>query len=139
MFLPYAGKRKRTLADVLIRELAKGGWTSFRAAIAFARQSGEEGSDYDAIRTLLEELSEFPNARMSLYNERSRTFHPKFYLFASERTALLIIGSSNWSHGGLENNVEANVLLHLDFSDAEQKAAYDEAAAVFETYWRTVE
>lgn len=170
MFLPYAGKRQQTLADVLIRELARKRWKSFRAAIAFARQSGnhpklvealvrftrrggqiemtfgantfsggDEGSDYDAVKTLLGELSKFPKARISLYNELARTFHPKFYLFASERAALLIIGSSNWSHGGLENNVEANVLLHLDFSDAEQKAAYDEATAVFETYWRAVE
>jgi len=101
--------------------------------------SGEEGSDYDAVKTLLEELREFPNARIFLYNERARTFHPKFFLFASERAALLIIGSSNWSHGGLENNVEANVLLHMDFSDAEHKAAYDEATKMFETYWRAVE
>lgn len=169
MFLPYAGEQHRTLADVLIGELNSGAWMSFRAAVAFARQSGnhpkllaalvgfarrggnvemtfgantfsgEEGSDYDAIKTLLDELSEFPNARVCLYNELARTFHPKFYLFASESAALLIVGSSNWSHGGFENNVEANVLLHLDFADAEQKISYDEAVAVFETYWRAVE
>lgn len=169
MFLPYAGEKLRTLADVLLEELNSDRWTSFRAAVAFARQSGnhpkllgalvrfaqrgasvemtfgantfsgEEGSDYDAIKTLLDELSRFPSVRVSLYNEAVRTFHPKLYLFASDTVALLIIGSSNWSLGGLERNVEANVLLHLDFTDAEQTAAYNDAVAVFETYWRALE
>lgn len=170
MFLPYAGKQQRTLADVLICELGRSRWTSFRAAIAFARQSGnhpkllealvhfaqrggqiemtfgantfsggDEGSDYEAIKTLLNELREFPTARICLYNESSRTFHPKLYLFADKKAALLILGSSNWSHGGLETNVEMNVLLHLNFSSPEHKAAYDDAVAVFETYWSAVE
>ena len=94
MFLPYAGEEQRTLADVLIDELNGDRWTFFRAAVAFARQSGnhpkllealvkfaqrgasiemtfgantfsgEEGSDYDAIKTLLDELSRFPGVRV---------------------------------------------------------------------------
>ena len=100
---------------------------------------GDEGSDYEAIKTLLNELREFPTVRICLYNESARTFHPKLYLFADKKAALLILGSSNWSHGGLEANVEMNVLLHLDFRDPEQRTAYDQTVAVFETYWRGLE
>jgi HKD family nuclease len=61
---------------------------------------------------------------MFLYHDkkRSRTFHPKIYLFSNvpNNNALLIIGSSNWSAGGFHDNIEANVIIELDLKDAEQ-------------------
>jgi HKD family nuclease len=169
MFLPYAGATQETLVDVLIREFASGKWSSFSAAVAFARESGNyrellvsltdfargggtiemtfganrfaegEGSDYRAIEALLRELGDFPNVHLYLYEQPDRTFHPKLYLFASQTHALLIIGSSNWTQGGFQRNVEANVLLRLDLSDREQKGAYDRTVDVFHTYWREIQ
>ena len=166
LFLPYAETTRGTVADVLIRELRCGKWTHFRAAVAFARESGNfrelldaliefassgatldmtfgantfsngEGSDYAAIETLLEELEKFPAARLSLYSEPDRTFHPKMYLLSNNTDAFLLIGSSNWTQGGLVRNIEANVIVRLALDDPEQRTAFDEAARIFDTYWK---
>ena len=166
IFLPYGEETQTTMVDVLIRELKDTKWTSFTAAVAFARSSGNaaelldalaafanrggaiemtfgantfaegEGSDFEAIESLLKELSECPSVKLYLYNEPTRTFHPKLYLFANANEAALIIGSSNWTKGGLQRNVEVNVVLRLDLSDAEQKATYDRTVEIYQTYWR---
>lgn len=166
IFLPYDEERQATIIDVLIRELGEAKWTSFTAAVAFARSSGNsaalldaltefakrggaiemtfgantfaegEGSDYDAIETLLKELSGFPNVKLYLYNEPTRTFHPKLYLFANAGEAVLIVGSSNWTRGGLQRNVEVNVVLRLDLSDPEQKSTYERTLQIYRTYWK---
>ncbi|MFI5297987.1 MAG: phospholipase D-like domain-containing protein, partial [Polyangiales bacterium] len=39
------------------------------------------------------------------------TFHPKVYLFTTGRTFACIIGSSNMTRGGFEENAEMNVLV----------------------------
>src|SRR6058998_1296764 len=111
IFLPYGEETQTTLVDVLIRELKNAKWNMFTAAVAFARRSGNmpelldalcefaerggvvemtfgantfaegEGSDYEAIETLLKELEGCPNVKLYLYNEQERppyrTFHPK--------------------------------------------------------------
>jgi HKD family nuclease len=166
LFLPYAGAAQGTVADVLIRELRSGKWTIFRAAVAFARESGNfrelldalvdftaegaalemtfgantfaegEGSDYAAIETLLEELEKYPNARLNLYSEPDRTFHPKMFIFSNDTEAFLLIGSSNWTHGGLVHNVEANVIIRLSLAEADQRTAFDDAVKIFDSYWK---
>ena len=169
IFLPYGAETQSTMIDVLIHELKDVKWTSFTAAVAFARRSGNipelldalaafarrggaiemtfgantfaggEGSDYEAIEALLNALADYPNVRLYLYNEQpARTFHPKLYLFGNPNEAALIIGSSNWTQGGLQGNVEVNVLLRLDLNDGEQKAAYDRTVEIYQTYWRDV-
>jgi len=40
IFLPYGEETLSTMVDVLIRELKDTRWTSFTAAVAFARRSG---------------------------------------------------------------------------------------------------
>ena len=165
IFLPYAEAQEETIVDVLIRELTSGEWSSFLAAVAFVRVSGNypellealrdfakvatveltfgantfsegEGSDYEAVGTLLDDLNGNPNVKLYLYSQPDRTFHPKVYVFANAKSALVIIGSSNWTQGGFQRNIEANVLLRLDLADPEQKAAYDKTLEVFNTYWR---
>jgi hypothetical protein len=41
-------------------------------------------------------------------------FHPKLYLVRGKKTALLSVGSANLTLGGMNNNVEAGILLTLD-------------------------
>jgi HKD family nuclease len=92
-----------------------------------------QGSDYESIRSLLMLLEEQPNARLYLYYEPGRTFHPKLYLFANEgqRKALVIIGS-------LRNNVEANAIITLDLTNEDHSECYNSILDHFVSYWREV-
>lgn len=46
-----------------------------------------KGSDFDAIKALLDDFGHLPTVRVYLYHEKSRTFHPKVYLFDAEADA----------------------------------------------------
>lgn len=47
---------------------------------------------------------------------RSVVFHPKLYLVRGDKTARLVIGSANLTLGGLNNNIEAGMLLEFDLN-----------------------
>jgi HKD family nuclease len=165
---PYSVPGGRSILQALIEELTKGNWKVFRAAVAFAKTSGNyedllramlgfakgggkidltfgadtfsgeaDGSDYEAIRELLATLGNEPTVRIFLYHEKGRTFHPKVYLLANqdEKRALIVVGSSNWSTGGLWKNVEANVILRLDLSKKEHMACLEQVQQCFDNYW----
>ncbi|HVN74670.1 MAG TPA: phospholipase D family protein [Thermoanaerobaculaceae bacterium] len=95
------------------------------------------GSDYDAVKTLLDRVASKPNVVVNLYHERGRTFHPKVYLFDNESTgrALIVVGSSNLSRGGLANNVEVDLLVRLDRSDPSQWDVFERLDQCFREYW----
>ena len=165
MFLPYDDRSQNTLADFFVRELRGDDWTEFRAAVAFVRQTGNfdelkaalqhfcerggsiqltfganvfsdtEGSDYEAIETLLEALDRYPTARIYLFQDPSRTFHPKVYVFNNVSGALLIIGSSNWSDGGFIRNVEVNPIIRLNFDNRPEADLFERLASMFDRYW----
>ncbi len=169
LVLPYDSATGQSLLHRLISEIESGNWKRFRAAVAFAKSSGNydellsallrfarnggpvemtfgadvfggdvRGSDFDAVRRLLIKLGDLPTVRIHLYHEAGRTFHPKVYLFDAEAEgrALAVIGSSNWSYGGLVDNVEVNVLLRLDLSAQEQLVIYERLSECFATYWK---
>ena len=100
-----------------------------------------KGTEYEALKKLISKLNEFPKVKFFLYHEYNRTFHPKLYLFSNENdgSGLLIVGSSNWSHGGLVDNVEANVIVKLDLDDPEHRTCYDEILEYFKIYWQEIE
>lgn len=54
---------------------------------------------------------------------RQILFHPKLYMVRGTDHARMVIGSANLTLGGLNNNIEASVLLDFDLSDANDKAA----------------
>ena len=168
LLLPYDSVNGDSLMARLVSELQCGKWTRFRAAVAFARVSGNDqrligalkefgsrggeiqltfgadtfagnakGSDFEAIHELVTSLDNIASAQINLYHETSRTFHPKIYFFDHEQTrrALLIVGSSNWGNGGLVNNIEANVLVHLDLSVESHLAVYERVSECFTTHW----
>lgn len=57
-----------------------------------------------------------------VHNSKSNhIFHPKIYLLKSESKALVGIGSSNLTDGGLRNNYEANFLHAYDLSNSSQR------------------
>jgi HKD family nuclease len=57
---------------------------------------------------------------------RNVVFHPKLYLVRGKRNARIVIGSANLTLGGLNNNIEAGLLLDYDLSSADDKAIVDE-------------
>ncbi len=59
-------------------------------------------------------------------------FHPKLYLVRGKKAARLSIGSANLTLGGMNNNVEAGVLLSLDPANADDEAFLKEMEKVFD-------
>lgn len=125
-----------TLLDALTTFAEQGGAISLTVgADVFGASS--RGSEYQAVETLLEKLEPYPTAKLYLYHEPRRTFHPKLYLFCNEpeERALAIVGSSNWTEGGLAENVEANVLIRFDLSQADHRTEFEKLKRTFELFW----
>ncbi len=80
----------------------------------------------------LKRLHEIIGNRLYLVDTGSRSvlFHPKFYLVQSNIEAKLMIGSANLTLGGLNNNIEASVILDIDLSNAAEKKFVDDIVAV---------
>lgn len=73
---------------------------------------------------------------LSLYavdtGARTLLFHPKLYYVRKEGAALLSVGSANLTLGGLNNNIEAGLLLGLRLDDDDDAAFVDELEAAFD-------
>jgi len=97
-----------------------------------------QGSDYEALKVLLKTFEDFPTqARFFLYHEKGRTFHPKLYLFSNseEHKALVCVGSSNWSSGGLLGNIEANLFIELNLKNEGDLETFNQILDKFHRYW----
>lgn len=124
----------RRLMEALTGFVARGGEVSLTfGADVFGE--GNYGTQLTAVRTLLTALAAHESGNVFLYHERGRTFHPKIYLFSGGDEALVIIGSSNWTRGGLAENVEANVLVKLNLAHADQRTAFEGLVETFRSYW----
>jgi HKD family nuclease len=120
--------------------------TQLRMAVAFAKMSGYQlikesldslilkngkvtlliGLDFhttdpDVLRELskyLKTSDSFELYCLSGNMNQTATYHPKLYLFShSHDKTTAIVGSSNLTRGGLENNVEINIEISTDTSD----------------------
>ena len=60
-----------------------------------------------------------------------RTFHPKVYICRAEDRVAALVGSANFTGGGLRRNVETAVLL----SGPRSEPVLQDLAAVFEKHW----
>jgi hypothetical protein len=56
---------------------------------------------------------------------RNVIFHPKLYLVRGRARARLLVGSANLTLAGLNNNIEAGMMLDFDLSDDADKAIVD--------------
>lgn len=134
-FAKQSGNDRRLL-DALAAFAERGGSISLTiGADVFGPTS--RGTEYAAVETLLETFKPFPEAKLYLYHEGRRTFHPKLYLFSREAAgrALVIVGSSNWTEGGLAENVEANVSVRFDLNQKDHRIEFDEIKGILERYW----
>jgi HKD family nuclease len=62
---------------------------------------------------------------------RAIIFHPKLYLVRGVERARLMIGSANLTVAGLNNNIEAGMLLDFDLADTADKAVVEEIERLF--------
>lgn len=78
-------------------------------------------------------LFSMAGAKLYSVDTGSRTvlFHPKLYLVRGKSRARMVIGSANLTLGGLNNNVEAGMLLDFDLTDAADLALVDSVEAQF--------
>jgi HKD family nuclease len=60
---------------------------------------------------------------------RGILFHPKVYLVQAGDAAYVVIGSANLTPGGLNNNIEAGLLVELDTNAPADKALVEDIAA----------
>lgn len=63
---------------------------------------------------------------------RQLLFHPKLYLVRGADSARLVIGSANLTLGGLNNNIEAGMLLDFDLAEPTDKATVEAIEAEFD-------
>jgi HKD family nuclease len=63
---------------------------------------------------------------------RTVIFHPKLYLVRGRDRAQLIVGSANLTLAGLNNNIEAGMLLDFDLMDADDRALIEEIEMQFD-------
>lgn len=57
---------------------------------------------------------------------RTVIFHPKLYLARGKANARFVVGSANLTLGGLNNNIEAGMMIDFELADAEDKAVVDD-------------
>ena len=79
-----------------------------------------------ALYLIKQELGERVDLR--LYNEKSRSFHPKSYIFHYDSSNEIYIGSSNISRSALTSGIEWN----YKFSDRQDKENYELFYETFE-------
>lgn len=60
---------------------------------------------------------------------RAVIFHPKLYLVRGKTNARFVVGSANLTLGGLNNNIEAGMMIDFTLANAEDKAVVDEIEA----------
>lgn len=132
-------KQSGTIQELLdaMQAFAEGGGEIEMTFGADAFGGETKGSDYDALKTILTKFNDYPNVKIYLYHERWRTFHPKIYLFSNEerQQALLIVGSSNWSMGGLVDNIEVDVAIKLNLTERDHLACYNKMIKHIHDYW----
>lgn len=153
---PSGSKR---LGDLLIENLNSSRWSSFRAAVAFAKRSGVKhiaqhltdfakrahvkislgldqcGTSYEGVEDLLGALGS--NGELWLFHNEAPsnpTFHPKMYLFSNSQAAQCLVGSGNLTEGGLFTNYEVLVHLQLDRTNKAHELFLQEAERILDLW-----
>jgi HKD family nuclease len=126
-----------SLLEILEQALADKRLSEFTAVVAWAKQSGllrirpllsafrdrggfarivlgvdEGGASIEGLRAAIADFDE----ALVLHDPKAGTFHPKLYMISGEKASIVVIGSSNLTHGGFIANYEAGVCLELDLA-----------------------
>ena len=129
----------RPIGPILIENLNKTCYSSFKATVAFMSRAGITGlsnhietarqNDIDinflvgvdnegTSKEALEELLALNVSSSIFHTTQGVIFHPKLYFFEGEQN-LLIIGSSNLTVPGLFQNVESSIIVEYESTDKE--------------------
>jgi HKD family nuclease len=85
---------------------------------------------------LIEELATYPgecSVKICITNQNKAFLHSKVYLFEGETYFSVIIGSSNFSRGGLKKNLEANIEVF-----GEKDKLYNDIKSFSDEIWRSM-
>ena len=64
----------------------------------------------EALKTMSSMSYQYDNCKLLVHNHKKNiTFHPKIFCFTKNIETHLIIGSANFTRGGLENNFEVSL------------------------------
>ncbi|MGO4639875.1 hypothetical protein AB4Z43_15690 [Mesorhizobium sp. 2RAF45] len=139
------GFSKRTHKDALRELFEVADIKSVLVSVAFASESGV-GLIEDKLKPSAKFLTVFAGIRnditshqammrllgvkdITLYavdtGARTIVFHPKLFLVRGDKEARMMIGSANLTLGGLNNNIEAGLVLHFDLANAVDKKVVD--------------
>lgn len=94
----------------LIKCLQRGGLVEFLIGLDFRI------TDADALLRL-KKIGAKVYCYSNPFTDDTPVYHPKLYIFRREAKALVAIGSSNLTEGGLKNNIEINAVLSLNDGD----------------------
>jgi HKD family nuclease len=111
------------LIEPWLREFAK------RGAVRFLVGIDDRLASADGLELL---LSFGPHSAV-VYDPNGGIFHPKVYRFAGEERALVIVGSTNLTSGGVLGNYEASTSTRLSLSDAADSAFLGQVDAYLST------
>lgn len=150
MELILQGLTDRTHAEVL-GEMFNGEVERAIISVAFASTDGVDLIDpllathakkitvFVGIRneiTSMQALKRLLEIGVSLYavdtGSRTLLFHPKLYHVREAEIAHLTVGSANLTLGGLNNNIEAGLLLELELDDEDDSAFVEELEKSFD-------
>lgn len=150
MELILQGLTERTHAEVL-DEIFEGDVERAIMSVAFASEDGVNliepalAAHADKITVFVGIRNEITSAQalkrllqigVSLYavdtGSRAVLFHPKLYHVRGGEVAQLSVGSANLTLGGLNNNIEAGVLLELSLEDEDDSAFVEELEESFD-------
>lgn len=136
---------RRALADDSITSLSIAvAWARFGGVARLAASFEEFRSRNGTVQAILgidEGVATRPGLRKAIatfdtvlifHDSTGRTFHPKVYLAEGPSKALLLVGSSNATAGGLFFNYEASVEAEFRLPDEESEPALAKARAYFE-------
>jgi HKD family nuclease len=138
-------KRQR-VGDILNSKLRQTNYDSFRFVVAYLRVSGL-GRILESMNALverggmvsgavgidqkltsieaLETLGRISSNSTIFYTTSGYTFHPKLYLISGKEEATAIVGSSNFTCGGLFQNVELSTIFDFSLSSNEDLVLYN--------------
>ncbi len=107
-FLKYSGVE--VIRNALINSLEKGAEFEIIVGLDF------KTTDSKSIRFLLDLNKTYKKLKFYCYGDKENNktdivFHPKIYMFDNGKEKTSIIGSTNLTKGGLENNFEVNTIF----------------------------
>ncbi|MDZ7337345.1 MAG: phospholipase D-like domain-containing protein [candidate division KSB1 bacterium] len=98
------------LEDVIRRCVAREGIVEFLVGLDLS------ATEPEALWTIHRHSEMTPNVSLYCFSMPGLrcAYHPKLYITRGEEEALIVIGSSNLTEGGLKGNLELNVLIEAD-------------------------